>query len=604
MKKVKKLLSFALAIVMAFTILPMATVESNASTNHTLAEAINWIKARGNENWWRDVDGAYGCQCVDLIMAYYEYLVGYRVSGNAKDYLNSSKLPSGWWMDSTPSEGAIIVWGANTWTGQWTTDSNGHVGLVYSVSGSNVYTVETNTGSTNGQGDAASAKFRTRVNCNAKYIHPDFSSAYIKPPVAPTVSLNKTFIKVNEPFTLSWTQCENADRYWISCWSDTAHVISKEGYNFSESIIVDTPGNYSITVVSINNSGETIGNWIPFTVFDNFNGYNTFQYNANGGNGEMSEKKVYYDTIFSLDRSTFQRLGYTQTGWNAFRVSDSKWHVPNVGWNTEEKIKENNWIKSIYPNPIEDWKYDYSWYEGGVLNDTIVLYAIWETNNYTVKYNANGGTGTTANSNHTYDTAKALTVNGFKRTGYTFLGWSTNASATSATYTDKQSVNNLTAVNGDTVTLYAVWQKNPATVSKISVQSKPAKTAYAVGDTFNSSGISLTVNYSDGTSKTVTDGFTVTAPDMSTAGTKTVNITYNGVSASYEIKVLDVVLGDLNGNGRVNTADYAMLAGYVTCNIKNLSDEEFLSADIDKDGTVDAFDVIMLDLYLNDIIDL
>lgn len=81
-------------------------------------------------------------------------------------------------------------------------------------------------------------------------------------------------------------------------------------------------------------------------------------------------------------------------------------------------------------------------------------------NTYTVYYNANGGSGTTASSSHTYGTAKALTSNGFSRTGYTFLGWSTSSTATSATYSNGQSVSNLTSTHGGSVTLYAVWSAN------------------------------------------------------------------------------------------------------------------------------------------------
>ena len=66
---------------------------------------------------------------------------------------------------------------------------------------------------------------------------------------------------------------------------------------------------------------------------------------------------------------------------------------------------------------------------------TVNLYAIWDANAYTVKYNGNNNTGgSTASSSHTYDTAKALTTNGFTRTGYTFTGWSTSASDTSKVY--------------------------------------------------------------------------------------------------------------------------------------------------------------------------
>ena len=85
--------------------------------------------------------------------------------------------------------------------------------------------------------------------------------------------------------------------------------------------------------------------------------------------------------------------------------------------------------------------------------DTFTFYAIWEPNTYSVKYNANGGTGSMSGSSHTYNVAKSLNANGFSRSGYTFLGWSTNKDATSATYSNKQSVKNLTSTNGATVTL-------------------------------------------------------------------------------------------------------------------------------------------------------
>ena len=78
-------------------------------------------------------------------------------------------------------------------------------------------------------------------------------------------------------------------------------------------------------------------------------------------------------------------------------------------------------------------------------------------NTYTVTYNANGGSGTTASSSHTYGVSKALTTNGFTNGTKKFLGWSTSNSATSATYTNGQSVSNLTTANGGTVPLYAVW---------------------------------------------------------------------------------------------------------------------------------------------------
>ena len=89
---------------------------------------------------------------------------------------------------------------------------------------------------------------------------------------------------------------------------------------------------------------------------------------------------------------------------------------------------------------------------------TVTLYAQWKPITYTVTYKGNGATGgSTANSTHTYNVAKALTANGFTRTNYIFKGWNTKADGSGTSYTNKQSVMNLTSTNGATITLYAQW---------------------------------------------------------------------------------------------------------------------------------------------------
>lgn len=79
---------------------------------------------------------------------------------------------------------------------------------------------------------------------------------------------------------------------------------------------------------------------------------------------------------------------------------------------------------------------------------------------YTVTYNANGGSGAPGKQTKWYGTALKLSTTKPTRTGYTFLGWSTSASATSATWAAGGSY---TANASDT--LYAVWKANTYTVS-------------------------------------------------------------------------------------------------------------------------------------------
>ena len=103
---------------------------------------------------------------------------------------------------------------------------------------------------------------------------------------------------------------------------------------------------------------------------------------------------------------------------------------------------------------------------------TSTITATFSPNTYSVRFNANSpsgqkATGTMEDQSFEYDeAAKALTENAFVRLGYNFLGWSADASATEATYTDKQAVQNLATESGAVVNLYAVWQlKNDCSIT-------------------------------------------------------------------------------------------------------------------------------------------
>ena len=92
------------------------------------------------------------------------------------------------------------------------------------------------------------------------------------------------------------------------------------------------------------------------------------------------------------------------------------------------------------------------------------LTAIWNANQYTVTYNANTGSGSIQNTVTTYDTNIVLpdTTAGITKTGYILKGWSTDPNAVTPTYTPGQTVSNLTATDGATVTLYAIWADETA----------------------------------------------------------------------------------------------------------------------------------------------
>lgn len=111
-------------------------------------------------------------------------------------------------------------------------------------------------------------------------------------------------------------------------------------------------------------------------------------------------------------------------------------------------------------------------------------------NTYTIKYNANGGSGTVdSQTGQTYGSTVTLQSNNFTRTGYTFQGWAYSSSASTRDFTAGQSGVSVTTLatekgvvntNGGTINLYAVWKGNSYTI------------AYAAGSTGGSCSISST----------------------------------------------------------------------------------------------------------------
>lgn len=92
------------------------------------------------------------------------------------------------------------------------------------------------------------------------------------------------------------------------------------------------------------------------------------------------------------------------------------------------------------------------------------LYASWKINEYDIVYNGNADDvdgGTVPDGVHIeYGKTVAISDKTPTRTGYTFLGWATDKTATETEYAAGEKVKSLTERDGVTVTLYAVWATN------------------------------------------------------------------------------------------------------------------------------------------------
>lgn len=79
---------------------------------------------------------------------------------------------------------------------------------------------------------------------------------------------------------------------------------------------------------------------------------------------------------------------------------------------------------------------------------------------YTIKYNANGGSGAPSNQTKTYGAALTLSSTKPTRAGYTFQKWNTKADGSGTNYAAGASYTTNAAV-----TLYAIWKVNTYTVT-------------------------------------------------------------------------------------------------------------------------------------------
>ena len=160
---------------------------------------------------------------------------------------------------------------------------------------------------------------------------------------------------------------------------------------------------------------------------------------------------------------------------------------------------------------------------------------------YTVSFNANGGSGAPSAQTKWYNETLTLSSTKPTKSGYTFLGWSTSSTATSATYSAGGSY---TSNSG--ATLYAIWRKsitvtynanggsgapsaqtgyayNSATSASITLSStKPTKTGYTcIG--WSTSSTATTQSYNAGTAYSFSSSTTLYAVWRA----NTVQITYN-----------------------------------------------------------------------------
>ena len=162
------------------------------------------------------------------------------------------------------------------------------------------------------------------------------------------------------------------------------------------------------------------------------------KFNANGGTGKMDDQTCNVTKEYKIKTNAFNRKGWTFTGWNTKSDGSGASYANN---------------QSIMDLCTKN-------------GDSIVLYAQWKINEYTITYN--GLTTDSTNNNKTTFTIETDTfeLTAPSRPGYTFQYWYINVKKTKTvkkkkkTVTVQQKITSIPKGSTGNKTIYAKWSAN------------------------------------------------------------------------------------------------------------------------------------------------
>ena len=327
---------------------------------------------------------------------------------------------------------------------------------------------------------------------------------YWSPSSSGTISGDKTFkayytrtaTSYDISYTLNGGSATNPTSYNIETATFTLSNPTRTGYTFTG--WTGSNGTTAQTSVSIS-KGSTgnksyTANWTAINY--------SITFDSNGGSS-VTTKTVAYDSTYSYPTSS--KDGYTFKGWaetdNATTATwtggdktcsgNKTWYavwtantytitfdkrggtggsdsatatydaaMPSITLPTKTGYTFNGYFTATGGSGTKYYNADGSSAKNYDQTAADTLYASWTANTYIVKFDSNGGSGSMSDQSFTYDVEQKLAENKFTQAGYKFLGWAKSSTMTAPDYDyeDKESVSNLTPTNGETVTLYAVWE--------------------------------------------------------------------------------------------------------------------------------------------------
>lgn len=291
---------------------------------------------------------------------------------------------------------------------------------------------------------------------------------------------------------------------------------------------------YILTNIMPESSITLYAKWTPITYKVSFD--------ANGGEGSMSDMNLTYDLGANLVENTFTKLGYRFIGWALSTTGDvsflnqeevlnlsstnldtvtlyAVWEALSIeltfnangglySGNKESSVLTITYNEEASIITLTPLKTGYTFigyalnsndttplYTSGqvvsesdinawVLEGSKTLYALWRANSYSFRFDSNGGVGTMDDQVFTYDVVDEINDSSFTKAGYHFIGWSLTP--------DGQNMitegNNASANDGDVITLYAIWEANLYTIifnGNGATSGEMTSPNYRYGQTYN-----------------------------------------------------------------------------------------------------------------------
>ena len=264
----------------------------------------------------------------------------------------------------------------------------------------------------------------------------------------------------------------------------------------------------------------------------------TVTFNANGGT--KTSKVTVLNEATTKFPSAGTRTGYKMLGWAS--SASALQPAYSVGANTPQ------------------------------ITSSRTYYAVWQRITYTATFNVNGGTGTISSGSSYYNATYTFPSSTPEKTNYVFVGWSTNKSATQASYVSGKSITWKWTANQIFYAVYIEDDIDPVIedLSAVRVSYDSSSASYIQDDQSEQvylsfewvAGATSTGGYSSNTSISATIDGTSVYSSTSTSDSGTVALLLNDEYALDEEFTLIVTITDDDNGGSATLSTIIPKGGY------------------------------------------